>query len=124
VTHRPRFLLLLLLAGFIGGSSPSAQSPLSKQAQAHRLNGRAIHVDGLLDEDAWTRAKPLTDFVQKEPVEGAEPSERMEVRFAYDPDALYVAFRLWSADVAALQAPLGRRDDSNQAEHVIVSLDT
>ena len=39
-------------------------------------------------------------------------------------DALYVGFRLWSGDPRGSQAPLGRRDLADQAEHVIVSLDT
>ena len=47
-----------------------------------------------------------------------------EVKFAYDSEALYVGFRLWSRDGSAIQAPLGRRDVCGQAEHVIVSLDT
>jgi hypothetical protein len=51
-----------------------------------RVADGAIRVDGRLDDDAWQHAPPLTDFVQKEPVEGAAPSDRMEVRFAYPPN--------------------------------------
>ena len=51
----------------------------------------------------------LAGFVQKEPVEGAEPTDRMEVRFAYDDTALYVGARMYSD--APIQAPMGRRDE-------------
>jgi hypothetical protein len=101
-----------------------AQHQIPKEARAYRLDGDTIRLDGRVDDDAWARAPEIADFVQKEPVEGAPPSGRMEVRFVYDAEALYVGFRVWSSDAAALQAPLGRRDVPDQAEHVIVSLDT
>lgn len=122
MTRRPRLFPLLLAALLSIPAAAVAQT--HKEARAFRLNGDAIRVDGRVDEDAWEQAQPISDFVQKEPVEGALPSNRMEVRFAYDSDALYVGFRVWSGDVTALQAPLGRRDVGDQAEHVIVSLDT
>ena len=46
----------------------------------------------------------------------------MEVRFAYDDDALYVGARMSST--AALQAPMGRRDEGDQSEYFGVYLDT
>ena len=45
----------------------------------------------------------------------------MEVRFAYDDDALYVGARM---SRRPLQAPMGRRDEGDQAEHFVVYLDT
>jgi hypothetical protein len=93
-----------------------------KQAQAVRVPGGSIRVDGLLDEDIWADIPALTDFVQKEPVEGAPPSDRIEVRFAYDDAALHVGARMFSS--APVRAPLGRRDERDQAEHLLVSLDT
>lgn len=93
-----------------------------KEAHAVRVPAGAIDVDGRLDEAAWRSARPITDFVQREPVEGAPPTDRMEVRFAYDDDALYVGARLYAS--GPIQAPMGRRDEGDQAEHVVVSLDT
>ena len=48
-------------------------------------------IDGRLDETVWQRATPITDFVQKDPNQGAPISYRTEVRLAYDETALYVA---------------------------------
>ena len=53
-------------------------------------SGASIDVDGRLDEEAWERAIPITDFTQKEPVEGGTPSELTEIRIVYDEDALYI----------------------------------
>ena len=81
-----------------------------------------IRVDGRLDEAIWRDVPAITDFVQREPGEGAPPTDRMEIRFAYDDDALYIGARMYSS--APIQSPLGRRDEGDQAEHLIVSLDT
>ena len=80
-------------------------------ADAIRVPQGEIRVDGRLEEAAWSRAVPTTDFVQKEPVEGAPPSERTEVRFVYDDGGLYVGARMSSSQGrGGIQAPLGRRD--------------
>ena len=49
-----------------------------------------IRMDGVLDEKAWKNAVPVSDFTQKELVEGAAPSEKTVVRFLYDDDNFYV----------------------------------
>ena len=47
-----------------------------KTATAVRVGGEVIRVDGVLDEDVWRRAAPITDFIQKEPVQGARADRR------------------------------------------------
>lgn len=94
-----------------------------KVATAVRVHG-TIRVDGKLDEAAWASAPPLTDFHQKEPVEGGEPTDKLEVRFLYDDAALYVSTRVINKDPARhIQAPISRRDQISQAEHIWISLD-
>jgi hypothetical protein len=93
-----------------------------KQATAVRVAAESIRLDGRLDEEAWRDVPAVVDFVQKEPVEGAPPTDRMEVRFAYDDSALYVGARMYAQ--GAVRAPLGRRDESGQAEQLLISLDT
>ena len=96
---------------------------LSKRAVAAPLRG-TIHLDGKLDEGAWASAQPITDFIQKDPVEGARPTDHLEVRFLYDDVALYVATRVVKADPAEIiQSPVSRRDQIGDAEHIWISLD-
>ena len=49
-----------------------------------------IALDGALDEEAWRRAEPATDFVQAEPHEGQPASEPTDVRLVFDRDALFI----------------------------------
>ncbi len=102
-----------------------AQNPGRKQATAVRVPTASVRVDGRLDDEAWRRASPAKDFLQVEPVEGAPPTDPMEVRFLYDDDALFVGARMFTRAPSEIQAPLSRRDEgTGQAEHVFVSLDT
>ncbi|HLM69302.1 MAG TPA: hypothetical protein VK358_17310, partial [Longimicrobium sp.] len=85
--------------------SADAQTPARKQQQAVRITGAAPQVDGRLDDAAWAAAPVMSDFVQKEPVEGAAPTDRTEVRFIYDDDALYIGARMHARDPRSVRAP-------------------
>jgi hypothetical protein len=114
-------VLLVLLLHPASGFAQTGQNGRLR-ADAVRVADGAIRVDGRLDESAWQDAPLVTDFVQKEPVEGERPSDRMEVRFAYDDAAIYVGARMASG--APIQAPMDRRDQDDQAENFVVYFDT
>ncbi len=119
------FALFVCLRAPLLGQSTGPERKAPKQATAVRIQNDVIRLDGRLDEVAWRDAPALTDFTQREPAEGAPATERMEVRFVYDDDAVYVGARMFSQNPAAIQAPLGRRDNLGaQAEHFFISLDT
>lgn len=119
--------VVVVFACVLIASNALAQSPSAPAARKHatatRVPNGSIRIDGALDEDAWSTATPITDFTQKEPVEGGTPTDAMDVRLVYDDDVLYVGARMFSRD-GLIQAPLGRRDSTGQAEHILVSFDT
>lgn len=114
--------LLVVALVSIGVPEVEAQDRERKRATAVRVSDGAVRMDGRLDEPVWRQAPPLAGFTQKEPVEGDPATDDIDVRFVYDGSALYVGARMASS--APIQAPLGRRDDVEQAEHLLVSLDT
>src|SRR5918993_424297 len=119
------FSLAVTLCLTVSATAEVPQAPQDngrKQARAVRVAPGAVNVDGRLDDTAWRDAPAITDFVQREPNEGEPPTDRMEVRFVYDDNALYVGARMFSD--APIQAPMGRRDNGDQAEHLLISLDT
>jgi len=123
-----RLVVLAFTCILLAASSAFAQTPVTgtadrKQATATRVPNGSVRIDGRLDDEAWQKATPITDFIQKEPVENAAPTDKMEVRLLYDDDVLYVGARMFSSD-GRIQAPLGRRDNTDQAEHILVSFDT
>ena len=82
-------------------------------------------IDGRLDDEAWTLGEPITEFFQREPVEGEPVSERTEVRILADAEALYVG--AWLYDRSADEIVTGERlRDANiqVADHFGIILDT
>ena len=80
-------------------------------------------IDGRLNEESWSQVEPATTFTQIDPVEGAPASERTEVRFLYDNDALYVAARMFDAEPQRITRRLSKRDDWPDADFLAVLVD-
>jgi hypothetical protein len=82
-----------------------------RSAEAVRLaDGERVRLDGLLDEALWQRIEPIDGFLQREPVEGGTPTERTEVRIAYDADNLYLGVVLHDSDPAGILGHQKQRD--------------
>ena len=83
-----------------------------------------LRVDGRLDETAWSLATPVSAFTQRDPNAGAPPTERTEVRFLFDGDAVYVGARLHDSS-GRVSTRLGRRDnDLSGSDWFTVTLDS
>src|SRR5512143_593073 len=65
-----------------------AAASLTRQVFAEPIPSGTLRVDGRLADLAWRDAQWISDFTQREPVEGAVPELRTEVAFFYDEDAL------------------------------------
>lgn len=115
-------LLLVLLTP----AAAYAQDPAPTPGAAHavRVADRAPVLDGRLDDPVWATAPPATDFTQRQPEEGLPATDRTEVRFVYDGEALYVGARMFARDPGAIRAPVSRRDAGDEADRLLVSLDT
>jgi hypothetical protein len=83
----------------------------------------SIAVDGKLDDPTWATACFIDDFEQKQPAYGARPSRRVTAAVAIDRETIYVAARMWSAGPDDIDDALTQRDDTQQAERFIVSVD-
>jgi len=104
-------------------SSPGAAAAKAFQAAEVLKRGAGVHVDGRLTDSIWQRAVFRTDFVQKDPVEGAPPTVRTAVAFAYDHQALYVAARM-EAPPEEIRAQVTRRDNDGNSDRIKISLDS
>ena len=82
-------------------------------------------IDGVLDEPWWSDVPVISDFRQREPVDGGEPSERTEVRIAYDENNLYFGLVLYDSDPDAIRRSILHREGRiDQDDHVWIVLDT
>ena len=114
---------VLLVRAPVGAQQAEPVSTAAAQVRAVAAQ-TPPRVDGRLDDEVWRRAPFITQFVQREPEEGAPARERTEVAFAYDEDALYIGARLHSEDTAGVRALVTRRDREESSEQLIISLDT
>ncbi len=80
---------LLIFMTIFAAASSLAQLPVYKPIRTKD----PITLDGKLLESAWSQPEAITDFMQGEPVEGAEPSAKTEVRMLYNDEYLYISFR-------------------------------
>ena len=72
------------------GQGPPRGGAEDVDLEAEYLAELDIQLDGKIDEEAWSRAVPITDFTQQEPVEGGVPSEETEIRVLFDENNLYI----------------------------------
>ena len=83
-----------------------------------------ITLDGQLDEAAWAASAPITEFTQFDPDEGRPASERTEVRFLFDEEALYVGARMFDAlGARGVTTRLVRRDSDFESDYFQVVID-
>lgn len=90
-------LLLPWLAAPLMSAPPrrgSAPQPVGPVAQAVRVN-RAPRMDGIVAGPVWRRAKPITDFRQREPNQGQPATDKTVVRILYTRSSIYFGIRCY-----------------------------
>jgi hypothetical protein len=81
-------------------------------------------IDGMADDEVWATCQPITQFIQREPLNGEPFSERTEVLIGFDRQNLYIAFRCFG-DPALITAKEMARDVSlGNDDRIQVILDT
>ncbi len=98
----------------------AAQEAATPSLSAFRIQGDSaqIVVNGLLTEPAW-QAAPVDDgFRQREPVEGAAPTEVTEVRVVYDETTLYIGILARDSRPDAIISRLLQRDKLISADEL------
>ena len=89
--------LLTLLATLSSGQMPvffAPPLPDERRAITATRVDAAPAIDGVLDDAAWESASPTSDFVQREPQQGAPATHRSVVKLVFDDRALYVSAEL------------------------------
>ena len=82
-------------------------------------------LDGSLDDPLWQKAKPITDFRQREPFEGQRPSEKTEVRILYTKHAVYFGIHCSDSEPQRIVATELRRDVSQDLDdHFEILIDS
>jgi hypothetical protein len=109
--------LVALCTSFSGVQAQETQEPTGRTITAEALlDGETIVLDGLLNESVWKRARPGTDFIQQDPNYGGTPTERTEVRFAFDRDNLYMGVYNFDSEPEKMLGNTMKRDEYLRAD--------
>ena len=92
------------LAGRTSVQPPRAQTPPS--------------IDGRLDDAVWRDAARVTDFVQRQPLDGAPATERTDVYIAYDSSTIYLGFYAHYEDPGMMRANRSDRDRAGFSDDI------
>ena len=116
-------LVLLLEAGSVCVPGVALAQDTPPTATAVRV-ASSIRVDGALDDEAWARAAPIGSLVQREPAEGAAPSEDTDVRVVFDDDNLYFGITCRDRTPSAIvSTQLGRDADLAVDDQITIVID-
>lgn len=72
-------------------------------------------IDGVLNDESWKHATIISDFKQRSPEEGAEPTEKTEVMMIYTSDALYIGVKAFDSFPESIVGTVMKRDNSEIA---------
>lgn len=116
---------LVFAAAAHAAPDSTAAAPDTTHATRVRVEraGAPINVDGSLDEAAWQSATAIGGFKQRDPNEGAEPTQKTEVRLLYDDQALYIGARMYDTHPDSVVKILARRDGGSRSDYFQVYLD-
>lgn len=81
-------------------------------------------IDGNDNEEAWAKAVPFGRFRQREPVEGAEATERTEIKAVYDDEALYFFCTMYDSEPERIVRRLARRDNEVESDYISIRIDS
>ena len=119
MNYRPIYvtaLFTVLMGSPLFAQTADSVSERRTMTAERMANEEVIELDGLLDEPAWQRAVPATDFIQQDPVLGGTPTERTEVRIIYSRDHLYMGVLCFDSEPDKMLGNTMKRDEYLRAD--------
>jgi hypothetical protein len=120
--RRIAIFVMMWIAGFANLTFSADLTDDKLVVKAIRLNESVI-VDGVLSESIWKNGHGVTKFTQRDPIEGAKPTEQTEVRVAYDDNAIYIGARMHDSAPDSIIAQLARRDAIISSDYFMFFID-
>jgi hypothetical protein len=100
-------LLFLLIFSYVSG-----QTPEKKQYKATQITIPPV-INGILDEEAWQSGTWSGGFIQNQPYNGRDESQRTEFKILFDDNNLYVAIKSYDTAPDSIVNRLTRRDEAD-----------
>ena len=108
----------LLFFCFIG------YSQVAKKSVTVKYITEEIKLDAVLDEDAWSKAEPATNFFQYFPSDTVQAINQTEIRFLFDDKNLYVGIKVNAKGRDYIVPSLRRDFRAGGSDNVTLMFDT
>ena len=80
-------------------------------------------IDGRMDDEAWNQVEWAGDFIQRQPIDGSEPSQETQFKILYDAKYLYVGIRAFDTEPDKVVRRMSRRDGF-EGDFVEINIDS
>jgi hypothetical protein len=118
----PRLFCMVTLVSLCGVAS--AQQTTTPMLRVGPVEG-VIHLDGKLDEPAWTAADSIPALTQIEPKEGAAAAARTVVRVLMNEEVIIIGVRAdYPAGIGVVSFARDRDAELSSEDHIRVVIDT
>ena len=114
----------MILGALALALSTAAAADARVDAVALSTASGAVRVAGELTAEVWDSVPPTGGFMQREPSDGAAPSQRTEFRVAYDVSTLFVKVRAFDTEPEKIITYLTRRDSDSPGDWLRVLIDS
>jgi len=101
----------------------TAVSSQSKVYQTKMLSQKAPVIDGNANDEAWSKVGWGEDFIQRDPTDGANPSQHTRFKIIYDNNNLYLLVQALDTFPKEIVKRLSRRDRED-GDWVAISIDS
>jgi len=88
------------------------------------ITDKSPQIDGVLSDEVWRLAPWENEFIQREPYEGQQPSEKTAFKILYDEKNLYVAIRAYDSQPDKIVPRVAKRDRGNESDRVGIYIDS
>ncbi len=116
-------VLLSFSSAVLAAQDPKPPAPEKKSYTTGRIDGRPPIIDGRLDDESWAKRGWEGGFIQSQPYEGREPSEKTAFKILYDEKYIYVGVRAYDSQPGTIDRRMSKRDQAD-GDLVTVALDS
>jgi hypothetical protein len=116
--------MLFAMLGLVFSAAAAAGTTARVDAVPLSTASDAVKIAGELSAAVWEKVPPTIGFLQREPNDGGEPSQRTEFRVAYDATTLFIRVRAFDTEPDKIITYLTRRDNESPGDWLRVLIDS
>ena len=103
-------------------NQPTYSANQKKILQAKRTIEVPV-IDGILNDNAWNNVIVANEFIQVEPYNGAPSTQKSEIKFIYDDEAIYIGAMLYDTAPDSIVSELSKRDNLGISDNFGIHID-